>query len=57
MIKVNDVVNKKYELSLMNAQNVEIGKLYLEFYDEELDISEEIKNNSIKSIPEPASKV
>jgi hypothetical protein len=36
-------VNKKYEFSLADHNSTEVGKLYIEFYDEDLNISEEIK--------------
>lgn len=28
-LKINDITNKKYELSMLNAKQAEIGKLYL----------------------------
>ena len=44
-IEASEIVNRKYELGLKNEKEEEVGKIYLEFYDSELDIQEDIKNN------------
>ena len=42
-LNTNLISNKKFELSVIDEGQKEIGKLYLEFYDEEMDIKEEMQ--------------
>lgn len=55
-LNTNLISNKKFELAVIDESQKEIGKLYLEFYDEQMDIKEEMNPIEEKSESNPISE-